>query len=76
MRWVMYRSGDGDERAGLVLDGAVHGLAAGSRVIDLLGDDGERMDVAAQQAREKPTDVVPFEEATLGPPVRPGQIRD
>lgn len=76
MRWVMYRAEAGDERAGLVLDGAIHGLDAGSRVIDLLGDDGERMDSAAQQAREKPTEVVPFDRAVLGPPVRPGQIRD
>lgn len=76
MRWVMYRSKAGDERAGLVLDGSVHGLEAGTRVADLLGDGGEKMDAAAQRARENPTEVVPLEGATLGPPVRPGQIRD
>lgn len=76
MRWVMYQSGDGDERAGLVLDGSIHGLPTGSRVVDLLGDDGERMDAAAERAREDPVEVVDFDSARLGPPVRPGQIRD
>jgi len=76
MRWVMYRAGAGEERAGLVLDGSIHGLDPGTRVIDLLGDDGERMDTAAQQAREKPSEVVALDGATLGPPVRPTQIRD
>ena len=76
MRWVMYQSGDGDERAGLVLDGNIHGLASGTAVIDLLGDDGERMDAAAQQARESPSEVVAYATATLGAPIRPRQIRD
>ena len=76
MRWVMYESKPGDERAGLVLDGDIHGLEPGSRVVDLLGDDGETMDTAALRAREKPSEVVPFASAKLGPPVRPAQIRD
>lgn len=75
MRWVMYTSSEGD-RAGLVVDGQIHGLAAGSRVVDLLGDDGERMATAAEEARSNPTEVVPFDGATIGPPVQPQQIRD
>lgn len=76
MRWVMYQLGNSDERAGLVLDGSIHGLAAGTSVVDMLGDDGERMDAAAQQAREDPVEVVSLDSATLAPPVRPRQIRD
>lgn len=76
MRWVMYTSADGTERAGLVMDGKIHGLAAGTRVIDLLGDDGEAMDAAAERARENPVDVIDFAGAPLGPPVRPPQLRD
>lgn len=76
MRWVMYQSGEGDERAGLVVDGSIHGLPAGTSVIDLLGDDGERMDAAAERARVDPVEVVALAGAKLGPPVRPRQIRD
>lgn len=76
MRWVMYESSDGHQRAGLVMDGKIHGLDAASSVMDLLGDDGEKMDAAAEHARENPSEVVDFDGATLGPPVRPPQIRD
>ncbi len=76
MRWVMYQSGKGGERAGLVVGGSIHGLPAGTSVIDLLGDDGERMDAAAERARVAPAEVVALAGAKLGPPVRPRQIRD
>lgn len=76
MRWVMYTSNDGDDRAGLVVDGQIHGLPTGSRVIDLLGDDGERLAEAAEQARSDPGEVIAYDGATLRPPVRPPQIRD
>lgn len=76
MRWVMYQSSSGAECAGLVMDGKIHGLGEGSSVIDLLGDDGEKMDAAAELAREKPHEVVDLDGARLGPPVRPRQIRD
>lgn len=76
MRWVMYKANDGTERAGLVMDGKIHGLPAGPRVSDLLGDDGEKMDAAAEQAREAPLETVDFDGADLGPPVRPPQLRD
>jgi 2-keto-4-pentenoate hydratase/2-oxohepta-3-ene-1,7-dioic acid hydratase in catechol pathway len=72
----MYRRSDGTEAAGLVLDGKVHGLGPGSRVIDLLGDDGETMDAAAARAREDPVEVVDVDRADLAPPVRPPQLRD
>jgi 2-keto-4-pentenoate hydratase/2-oxohepta-3-ene-1,7-dioic acid hydratase in catechol pathway len=72
----MYRQSDGSEAAGLVLDGRIHGLGPGSRVIDLLGDDGEAIDAAADRARDHPVEVLEFEGADLGPPVRPPQLRD
>jgi 2-keto-4-pentenoate hydratase/2-oxohepta-3-ene-1,7-dioic acid hydratase in catechol pathway len=71
----MTRGAEGAERAGLVMDGAIHVLAD-TRVIDLLGDDGEKMDAAAERARERPAEVIDFEGADLAPPVRPPQIRD
>lgn len=76
MRWVMTRRPGGEEAAGLVMDGRIHQLEPGTRVIDLLGDDGERMDAAAERAREEPTEIIQFDEADLAPPIRPPQIRD
>ncbi len=75
MKWVMCRRGD-DERAGLVVDDSVHLLPGPTRVIDLLGDDGERMASAAERARTDPADVVAYDTADLAPPVRPPQLRD
>lgn len=76
MRWVMTKRDDGTERAGLVMDGKIHLLADDTRIIDLLGDDGEKMDAAAERAREEPGDIIEFDSADLAPPVRPPQIRD
>lgn len=76
MRWVTYRTDDGTERAGLVVDDRIHGLAAGTRVIDLLGDDGEKMAEAASRATSEPVEVLDFEGADLAAPIRPPQLRD
>lgn len=75
MRWVTYRSG-GEERAGLVVDGNIHGLASGTTVVDLLGDGGERMAAAAEQARTAPVEIVELAAADLAPALRPRQLRD
>jgi len=76
MKWVMYTTGSGAEQAGLVLDDKIHGLGEGTRVIDLLGDDGERMYEAGKKATTSPSEVVDLRNALLGPPIRPPQIRD
>ena len=76
MRWVTYRAGDGGERAGLVVDGQIHALDDETRLIDLLGDDGERMAAAAERAAANPREVVSLDSADLAPPLRPPQIRD
>ena len=76
MKWVTYRKPDGEERAGLVLDGQIHGLAPGTTVNGLLGDDGEAMSAAAATAEADPVEVFGFEGADLSAPLRPPQIRD
>ncbi|SFK73461.1 fumarylacetoacetate hydrolase family protein [Geodermatophilus ruber] len=78
MRWVTYRSAAaGGERVGLVEDGQIHGLRAPDRLLDLLGDDGERMAGAAEEARRDPLEVVDLDEAVLRAPVPvPPSIRD
>ena len=75
MKWVMVRDA-GRERAGLVVDGGIHLLEAELRVLDLLGDDGERLARAGERALSNPAAVVSYEDASLAPPVRPLQIRD
>lgn len=76
MRWVTYRSHDRTERAGLVIDDRIHALAAGTNVIDLLGNDGEKMSEAAARATSDPVEVLDFEGADLAAPIRPPQLRD
>jgi 2-keto-4-pentenoate hydratase/2-oxohepta-3-ene-1,7-dioic acid hydratase in catechol pathway len=76
MRWVTYAGGDG-ERAGLVVDGAIHGLAGGQRLLDLLGDEGQKLSRAAEEAVASPAEVVSLEGASLQAPVPvPPSIRD
>ena len=76
MRWVTYRNTDGTERAGLVVDARIHGLAPGTGVIDLLGDDGQRMADAASLATDDPAEVIDLDGADLAAPLKPPQLRD
>jgi len=79
MRLVTYRSpSDRDsDRVGLVVDGSVHGLARGVRLIDLLGDDGSRLAEAGEEARRSPAEVRPLAEVRFRPPIPvPPSIRD
>ena len=84
MKWVTYRS-QGDEgssaadvdRVGLLVDGEVRGLAAGTRLIDLLGDDGSRLRAAGDEARRSPASVEAIEAVRLRAPIpSPPTIRD
>lgn len=75
MKWVTYRTSTG-ERAGLVVDDTIHGLDNETTVLDLLGDDGERMHDAAARATSAPIEIVDLGTADLAPPLRPRQIRD
>jgi 2-keto-4-pentenoate hydratase/2-oxohepta-3-ene-1,7-dioic acid hydratase in catechol pathway len=78
MRWTTYRSpGDGQEHPGLLVDGALHGLRTAERLLDLLGDDGERLARAAEEARADPLDVLPEADADLLAPIPvPPSVRD
>ena len=78
MRWVTYRHGnDAADRVGLVVDDEVHALAPGAALIDLLGDDGERLASAGERARNDPAGVVALADVTLRAPIpEPPTVRD
>lgn len=78
MRWTTYVSpSDGREHPALVVDGRLHGLRATSRLVDLLGGDGELLARSAEQAQADPLDVVPEAEAQLLAPIPvPPSVRD
>jgi 2-keto-4-pentenoate hydratase/2-oxohepta-3-ene-1,7-dioic acid hydratase in catechol pathway len=60
-----------------VVGDAIHGLEAGTTVLDLLGDDGARLAEAAVTARDQPSEVVALADAVLRSPFpRPPSIRD
>lgn len=78
MRWSSYSTADDTSvRIGLVRDGTVHGLADPRRLVDLLGDDGERLSAAGERAVADPAEVVPLPQARLGAPIpAPPSVRD
>jgi 2-keto-4-pentenoate hydratase/2-oxohepta-3-ene-1,7-dioic acid hydratase in catechol pathway len=78
MRWSTYISpADHAEHAGLAHQGEIRGLPLPTRLIDLLGDDGERLAAAAELAMTDPFEVTPESAVRLLPPIpRPPSIRD
>ena len=83
MRWatihdpVTEAGGSPGALTGLVEDGAVHTLPRGTALVDLLGDDGEELARAAEQARSDPVSVLPLDTVRLLPPVPvPPSLRD
>src|SRR3989442_14729039 len=77
MRWVTYISQDGGERAGLVIGDQIHGLAEPARLLDLLGDDGERLAEAGRRSLADPYEVLAYEQERLRAPIpAPPSIRD
>jgi 2-keto-4-pentenoate hydratase/2-oxohepta-3-ene-1,7-dioic acid hydratase in catechol pathway len=78
MRWCTYISpADSATRAGLLHEGEIRGVPGTSGLVDLLGDDGERMAAAAERAMREPAEVVPEAEARfLAPVPEPPSIRD
>jgi 2-keto-4-pentenoate hydratase/2-oxohepta-3-ene-1,7-dioic acid hydratase in catechol pathway len=77
MRWATYVDATGGERAGLLLDDGIHPLEPGERLIDLLGDDGEKLAHAEDRARSGMADVVPVDGVRLLSPIpRPPSVRD
>jgi 2-keto-4-pentenoate hydratase/2-oxohepta-3-ene-1,7-dioic acid hydratase in catechol pathway len=79
MRFVTYRHRDAAaDRAGVLADAAtVHGMSAGTSLVDLLGDDGERLRRAGEAALRDPHEVVLLAEVRLRAPLpRPATVRD
>jgi 2-keto-4-pentenoate hydratase/2-oxohepta-3-ene-1,7-dioic acid hydratase in catechol pathway len=78
MRWATYqRPGQPAERVGLLVDERLHGLEPGVALLDLLGDDGERLARAGERARSAPHEVVALAAVRLLAPLpRPPTIRD
>ncbi|HEY2576348.1 MAG TPA: fumarylacetoacetate hydrolase family protein [Streptosporangiaceae bacterium] len=78
MRWCTYVSPAGTgPRVGLLHEGSIHGLPGDSSLVDLLGDDGQRMAEAAGRARNDPAEVVAEGGVRLLAPVpQPPSIRD
>jgi 2-keto-4-pentenoate hydratase/2-oxohepta-3-ene-1,7-dioic acid hydratase in catechol pathway len=74
---VTYSTGSSRPRTGIIDGGKVRGLPTGTRLLDLLGDDGERLNEAGAQALRAPDEVLPLEEVRLLAPIpRPPSIRD
>lgn len=78
MRWSSYLSpADGAEHVGLLDAGQIRGLRGPGNLIDLLGDDGQRLAEAREQALRDPFEVLPESSAQqLAPVPRPPSIRD
>jgi 2-keto-4-pentenoate hydratase/2-oxohepta-3-ene-1,7-dioic acid hydratase in catechol pathway len=77
VRWVTYRFESDVDRVGLVVDDTIRALPAGTRLVELLGDDGERLADAAAQAQRSAAGVHPRAGVRLRPPIpNPPSIRD
>ena len=78
MRWSTYLSPiDGRERIAVVHDGVLHGSRRHTRMLDLLGDTGERLRVAGEDALADPLERIPETEARILAPIPvPPSIRD
>lgn len=79
MRWVTYESPTtGEDRVGLLVDGGVvHGLRAPARMVDLLAGGADALRDAAEQARQRPAEVLPASSVRFRAPVpTPPSVRD
>jgi len=78
MRFATYRRPGSDaDRVGVVVEGRISALAEGTRLLDLLGDDGERLAEAGRRALADPREVVEVGAVRLRPPVPvPPSLRD
>ena len=77
MRWASFLGSDGDERIGVLLGDSIHALEPGLRLLDLLGDDGQRLRGAGERASTDPAGVFGVDEVLLQAPVRrPPSVRD
>ena len=77
MRWVSYATEGRAPRVGLVVGDVVHGLEPALTLLELLGDDGERLSLAGERARVDPSEVRHLADVRLLAPIpQPPTIRD
>jgi 2-keto-4-pentenoate hydratase/2-oxohepta-3-ene-1,7-dioic acid hydratase in catechol pathway len=76
VRWATFLDPGGRERIGVVAGEDLRALEPGTRLLDLLGDEGERLSAAGDRAASS-SDVFPISSVRLLPPVpRPPSVRD
>lgn len=77
MRFVTFKDPAGREGVGRWIGDSIHGLRGTSRLQDLLGDDGERLMRAGEEAERDPAAVLSVDDVKLLPPIaQPPSIRD
>lgn len=77
MRFVTFETAAGAERIGRLIGDSVHEIRGAASMLSLLGDDGERLQRAGEQAEKDPAAVHPRAAVTLRPPIpQPPTIRD
>jgi 2-keto-4-pentenoate hydratase/2-oxohepta-3-ene-1,7-dioic acid hydratase in catechol pathway len=77
VRWVTFSTDQSPPSAGLVVDDRVHSLPELPALVELLGDDGETLDNAAQRARRDPSGEFALDEIALHAPIpNPPAVRD
>ncbi|MGA5506992.1 fumarylacetoacetate hydrolase family protein [Streptomyces umbrinus] len=80
MRFVTYTdgpAGDPTDRIGVLSGEQIYALTPGVTLRGLLGDDGERLQQAGEQALSDPRDVIPLDDVRLRAPVPdPPSVRD
>lgn len=78
MRFVTYRHPDTEhDRCGVLHGDDVHGLPQGTALLDLLGDDGDRLHTMGGIALREPSEVVALQDVRLRAPLpKPPTIRD
>jgi 2-keto-4-pentenoate hydratase/2-oxohepta-3-ene-1,7-dioic acid hydratase in catechol pathway len=78
VRFVTYRRRDsGHDRCGVLHGDVVHGLPQGTTLLDLLGDDGDRLHTTGAVALREPSEVVALRDVRLRAPLpTPPTIRD
>lgn len=76
MKWVTYRSGDGD-RVGVVSGAEVYAVPPGATLVNLLGAGVDALRVAGEDALRTPAAVVALDDVSLAAPIPcPPSIRD
>src|SRR6201996_4313992 len=75
MKWVTYRSDQGD-RTGVLSDGAIHAMPAGVTLLELIGRGADGLRAAGEEVLKSPA-TVRLDEVSLAAPIpRPPSIRD